>query len=229
MKRVARWLIPLLGLGQAAHAQLNPALYHHSSRHCCCCCARDTSTTTERTNRAALLMGPTLLLDQQGRARGGVFIEVGSIITPRLTVSGYLMVGLNRASGNLGTAATAPAYSLHSLTGRARYQLFNGRRWRVEGLAGLGLGAVWLVDRDQQVHSQGKYGDTSYAATVAFRVNPLAEVGLSGSWKVGREFWLTSQASYAQQVFSNGLGTSGDFSYWSLSVAATMPWGYRVR
>ena len=220
-------------LSWPAQAQFNPALYPllYQSGHSCrchCCCHHDTTTNTERTNRVAFLMGPTLLLDQQGRARVGAFIEVGSIVAPRLTMSGYLMMSANRASANnFGTAATAPAYGLHSLTGRARYQLLNGRRWRVEGLAGLGAGAVWVVDRDQQVHNQGRYGDTSHAATVAFRVNPLAEVGLSGSWKVGREFWLTSQASYAQQVFGNDLGTPGDFSYWSLSVAAAMPWGYR--
>jgi hypothetical protein len=195
--------------------------------HCHCCCHRDTTSTTERTNRVAFLMGPTLLLDGPGRVRGGASIEVGGSVVPRLTVSGHLMMSLNRASGSLGTAATAPAYGLHSFTGRARYQLLNGPRWRVEGLAGLGAGAVWLVDRDQQVYTQGRYGETKHAATVAFRVHPLAEIGLSGSWKVGREFWLSSQASYAQAAFGNSLGTPGDFSYWSLSVAATMPWGYR--
>ena len=236
MKKHFSALLIYLGLllaSRPALAQLNPVFYpllfqQKHSCHCQCCCHHDTTTYTERTNRVAFLMGPTLLLDQQGRARAGGFIEIGSIVTPRLTVGGYLMMSINRASASsFGTTATAPAYGLHSLTGRARYQLLNGRRWRVEGLAGLGAGAVWVVDRDQQVHGQGRYGDTSHAATVAFQVNPLAEVGLSGSWKVGREFWLTSQASYAQQMLGNDLGTPGDFSYWSLSVAATLPWGHR--
>ncbi len=232
MKQPLVKILLLLGLSgsRAAQAQFNSIFFQPTSRHCpCCCCPRDTSTTTERTNHVALLMGPMLLRDGQGRARAGAHIEVGTSVAPRLTLSGHLMMSINRASGSLGTAATAPAYGLHSLTGRARYQLLNSPHWRVEGLAGLGAGAVWLVDRDQQVYTRGRYGDNSHSATVAFRVHPLAEVGLSSSWKIGREFWLTSQASYAQAAFGNSLGTPGDFSYWSLSVAATMPWGHRVR
>lgn len=224
MKKLVTWLlfIASLALGQAARAQ------YYGGHHCCCCChSRDTTTLTERTNRVVWLIGPTLLASADGRARGGGFMELGAAVGPRLTVTGHLMLSANRASAdNFGTEATAPAYGLHALTGRARYQLLNAHRWRVETLVGLGLGAVQVVDRDQQVYYSTSRGSGTYAATVAFRVQPLAEAGLSASWKVAREFWLTSQATYAQPALSGGLGAASNFSYWNASVGATIPWGY---
>ncbi|MGI4870788.1 MAG: hypothetical protein ACRYFX_06355 [Janthinobacterium lividum] len=235
MKPLFRWLLLLgcLALGRPAQAQFNPMLYPwlysgatYQHCHCCCCChQRDTTTVTEHNNRWGVLSGPTLLLDRQGRAHGGVFLEVGRAVSPRLTVGGYLLVSANReATSSYGTEATAPAVGLHALSGTVRYQLLNSRRWRVETLAGLGLGAVQLVDRDQQIINP-KGG--SYAATVAFRVHPLAEVGLGTSWKVARDFWLTSRASYTNLALSSGLGEPGEFSYWNVSVGAAMPWGWR--
>lgn len=234
MKQLRLWLVLLASLtwAQLTRAQVSPALYAHASHgchcHCHCCCGHDTTTITEHNNRTAFSLGVAVPVDGNGLAHVGGFIEVGRAIGPRLTAGGYLMASSNRASAsNYGFEATAPAYSLHELTGTLRYQLLNSRRWRVDALGGLGVGAVQLVDRDQQVYGQGKYGTTHYAATVAFRVHPLAEVGLGTSYKVARDFWLSSRVSYTSLALNSGLGTPGEFSYWAVSLGATMPWGWR--
>lgn len=224
MKQTLFWVLLLAGFGLSRAAQ---AQYHHSSRHCCCC-PRDTASTTERTNRTALLLAPTLALDAGGQARGGVYLEVGRALRPRLTVGGSFVFLAHRASpDNYGYEATAPAVGVYALAGSGRYQLLNARRWRVEALGSLGVGGVQLVDRDQQVPIRTKYGYDTRPATVAFRVHPLAELGVGTTYKLAREFWLTSRLSYSRLAWSSALGAPGEFSYWQVSVGAAVPWGYR--
>ncbi|RZK16082.1 MAG: hypothetical protein EOO56_20990 [Hymenobacter sp.] len=157
-------------------------------------------------------------------------MEVGRALRPRLTVGGSFGFLAHQASADTyGYEATAPAVGVYALAGSGRYQLLNARRWRVEALGSLGVGAVQLVDRDQQVPVRTKYGYSTRPATVAFRVHPLAEVGVGTTYKLAREFWLTSRLSYTSLALSSGLGAPGEFSYWQLSVGVAMPWGYRFR
>lgn len=166
--------------------------------------------------------------DHSGRAYLGFGLEVGRAVGPRLTVGGrgWLTVARNSAS-NYGYDATAPALSVHSLAASGHYQLLTTRRWRLDAVGSLGVGAVQLFDRDQTIVSYGKYGRNEHAATVFLSVHPLLEGGAGIAYKVGQQFWLSSRLSYQYLPGTGGLGTAGEFSGWQASLSATAPWGWR--
>lgn len=223
MKQLAFWLLFLAaaGTGRAARAQFSPWMYYgHSSGR------PDTAAITEHRNPVAFLVGPALLVGQNGLVHGGGYLEVGRALSPRLTASGYLLAGFNQATNNAyGTGATAPALGRYTLAGSLRYQLLNTRRWRLEALGSLGATEIVLVDRDQQVPGRGRYANTTHATIVGDDTHPVLEAGASTSYKLTRQLWLTSRLSYNYLALGSSLSEPGEFSYWLASVGIALPWG----
>ncbi|RZL04721.1 MAG: hypothetical protein EOO62_20655 [Hymenobacter sp.] len=229
MPRILTWLILLGALvaSRSLRAQVLPVatLVHH--HHCCCCscCHRDTTAATELNNRTLGLLGATIATGQAGTMYGGE-LEIGRAVAHRLTIGGRAVLTARRASAtNYGYDATAPATNYYSLAFSTRYQLLNARHWRLEALGGLGLGAVDLVDRDQQVPNTGRYASTTHPASVAVGLHPLLEAGAGITYKLRRDFWLSSRLGYAYLPGTGALGEAGEFSHWQATVAVVVPWG----
>lgn len=237
MNNLLRWLGLFwgVGVGGAVQAQgVYPLLY--ASSHCCCCArcykgnSRDTVATTELSNRLAFFLGPVLLHDSHGTPYGGGDLEVGYAVRPRLTLGGHgTITGHTASVSNYGYEATRPAVALYDLAATARYQVLNARRWRLEVLAGPGLGVATLVDRDRLVPGQGRYANTYHPALVTFAVYPQLEAGVGLTFKLRRDFWLNSDMRYVQQPLAGRFGAPTAFSHWALRVGISAPWGYLRR
>lgn len=228
MKKLYPWgiLVLSLVLGRTAQAQAG-----HCSDHCPRCLP-DTTVSTERNNQLAAMGGAVLLYNRNRTPFGGLDLEVGYAVRPRLTLGLHGLLTARTASAtDYGAGTTAPALSYHSLAGVARYQFLNTRRWRLEGVAGLGLCGVQLSDRNQEETTEvydpnlGTYVTYTQPATVAYSLHPLLETGVAASYKLKRHVWLTSRLSYSQLPGRHAFGQPGEFSHWVLSVGAALPWG----
>ena len=182
-------------------------------------------------SRTCLVLGPTILMADDGRTYFGADCVLAHLVTPRLAVGGTLSISGRRAVDTAyGFRATAPAVSIYSLAASSRYALANTPRCRVELLNGLGYGAVGLFDRDRMVTTTTytRYGSSrsTQPARVALNEQWLLEAGVAVTAKLGRGPWLTAQLSRRQLLGGQAFGPAAGFSHWAGTVGVGLPYGW---
>lgn len=183
-------------------------------------------------HRTYLVLGPTVLLADDGRTYFGADWAMGRLVSRRLAIGGTLSIGGRRAvATTYGFRATAPAVGIYSLEISSRYALANTPQYRIELLNGLGYGAVGLFDRDRMVTTTttNRYGGTttsSQPARVALNEQWLLETGFAIVGKLGRGVWLTAQVSRRQLLGSRTFGPPAGFSHWACTVGVSLPYGW---
>ena len=187
--------------------------------------------TSAPTHHTYLVLGPTVLLANDGRTYFGADWAMGRLVSRRLAIGGTLSIGGRQAVGTAyGFRATAPAVGIYSLEASTRYALANTPQYRIELLNGLGYGAVGLFDRDRMVTTTTttRNGTTtsSQPARVALNEQWLLETGFAVVGKLGRGSWLTAQVSRRQLLGSRTFGPPAGFSHWACTVGVSLPYGW---
>ena len=184
------------------------------------------------THRTYLVLGPTVLLADDGRVYFGGDWAMGRLVSRRLAIGGTLSIGGRRAvATSYGYQAKAPAVGIYCLEASTRYALANTPQCRIELLNGLGYGAVGLFDRDRLVAttttSRTGSTTTSYQpARVALNEQWLLETGVAVTGKLGRGAWLTGQMSRRQLLGHSTFGPAAGFSHWACTVGVGLPYGW---
>ena len=184
------------------------------------------------THRTYLVLGPTVLVADDGRTYFGADWARGGLVSRRLAIGGTLSItGRQAVATAYGFRATAPAVGIYSLEANSRYALVNTPQYRIELLNGLGYGAVGLFDRDRMVTTTttNRYGGTttsSQPARVALNEQWLLETGFAVVGKLGRGAWLTAQVSRRQLLGSRAFGPPAGFSHWACTVGVSLPYGW---
>ena len=178
-----------------------------------------------------LVLGPTLLLAEDGQTYGGADWAMGSLVSRRLAIGGTLSISGRRTVGTAyGFPATSPAVGLYSLEASTRYALANTPQYRFELLNGLGYGAVGLFDRDRMVATTTttQTGTTTSYQPVRVALNEqwLLETGFAITGKLGRGAWLTAQCSRRQLLGRSLFGPPAGFSHWACTVGVSLPYGW---
>lgn len=182
-------------------------------------------------HRTYLVLGPTVLLADDGRAYFGADWAMGFLVSRRLAIGGTLSISGRRAVATAyGFRATVPAVGIYSLEGSSRYALVNTPQYRIELLNGLGYGAVGLFDRDRMVATTTttRTGTTtSYQpARIALNEQWLLETGIAITGKLGSGAWLTGQVSRRQLLGSRIFGPPIGFSHWVCTLGVSLPYGW---